>query len=120
MTDLIACLSTGKGTWVEVSKLIKAENWDKIYLITNQFGKDKFNAGDGKDIEFIIVDNRAPASEIKEKIISELKGKINVETAINFISGAGNEHMGLLAALISLGVGLRLVEATDNTGLKEL
>ena len=24
MTDLIACLSTGKGTWIEVSKIMKA------------------------------------------------------------------------------------------------
>lgn len=120
MTDLIACLSTGKGTWVEVSKLIKADNWDKVYLITNEFGKDKFNATDGKDVEYIIVDNRAPASEIKEKIISALKDKITNEVAVNFVSGAGNEHMGLLAALIKLGIGLRLVEPKDNAGLIEL
>ena len=41
MTELIAFLSTGKGTWANVSGLIKGESWDKVYLLTNDFGKEK-------------------------------------------------------------------------------
>ena len=34
MTELVACLTTGKGSWTEVAKLIAGENWEKVYLIT--------------------------------------------------------------------------------------
>ena len=35
MTDLIACLSSGKGTWGHVNRLISDGEWGKIFLITN-------------------------------------------------------------------------------------
>ena len=42
MADLVACVSTGKGTWLQVAGLIKRQEWDNIFLITNQFGKENF------------------------------------------------------------------------------
>jgi len=42
MTELVACLSTGKGTWGHVSRLIADGTWEKIILITNDFGKENF------------------------------------------------------------------------------
>ena len=46
MSILVASLSTGKGTWLQVSKLIDTEKWDKVYLITNEFGKQNYNKKD--------------------------------------------------------------------------
>ena len=43
MPTLIACLSTGKGTWGHVNHLIDNNNYDKVILITNDFGKENFN-----------------------------------------------------------------------------
>ena len=40
MPELIACLSTGKGTWGHVSRLIDDGKFDKVYLITNEFGQE--------------------------------------------------------------------------------
>ena len=42
MTSLVAWLSSGKGTWSHVAKLINSENWDSVFLITNDFGKNNF------------------------------------------------------------------------------
>ena len=40
MKTLIALISTGKGTWGHVGRLI-SEDWDKIIIVTNDFGRRK-------------------------------------------------------------------------------
>ena len=107
MTDLIAFLSTGKGTWGHVSGLIKGENWDKVYLLTNDFGKEKFTAEE--NTELIVVDSNASAEELRDEIAKILKDKVKDEIAVNFISGSGKEHMALIAALMKSGIGFRFV-----------
>ena len=42
MSTLIACLSTGKGTWGHVSRLIQDGKFDNTILITNDYGKENF------------------------------------------------------------------------------
>ena len=42
MACLVASLNTGKGTWAHVSRLIADQEWEKIFLVSNQFGKKKF------------------------------------------------------------------------------
>mgnify|MGYP001582331762 FL=1 len=75
MTDLIACLSTGKGTWGHVSRLIQDSEWDNIYLITNEFGKENFTAE--KKAEFMVIDSLKPIKDLVIDIESRLKDKIN-------------------------------------------
>src|SRR3989338_9968272 len=112
MASLVACLGQGKGTWSEVRKLIDAESWEKIFLVTNAFGKERFT--DAK-AEFVVVDDLQPPSAMTPVIISQLKGKIlDTEVALNFSSGNGNVHMALLAALLKLGLGIRLVTLSNN------
>ena len=117
MTDLIAFLSTGKGTWGQVSNLIKAENWDKIYLLTNDFGKEKFTAD--SNTELIVIDQNQNPEELRDEITKILKDKVKDEVAVNFISGSGKEHMALISALMKSGVGFRFVVHADE-GIKEL
>ncbi len=112
MTDLIAILSTGKGTWAEVGKLIRAENWENIYLITNDFGAKNFSPG--KKAEFIVVNFDAGITEIKSAIIQQLDKKLGFDTAINIASGTGKEHSALLSAALSLGAGIRLVTVQND------
>lgn len=118
MTDLIAVLSTGKGTWGHVNALISGGKWDKVYLITNEFGKENFKA-DSKT-ELIVVNTNGEVGQIKEEILKSLKDKIKGEVAVNFISGSGKEHMGLMAALIKLGVGFRMFISSIGEGVKEV
>ena len=117
MTDLIAFLSTGKGTWGQVSALINAESWDKVYLLTNDFGKEKFTAEE--NTELIVVNSSASEEELRDEITEILKEKVDGEIAINFVSGTGKEHMALIAALMKSGVGFRFVVQADE-GTKEL
>jgi len=117
MTDLVCCLSTGKGTWIEVAKLINNHAWTNIFLITNDFGREKFTSE--KPVKFILVDVNRGVEPMK-KIISEgLEGKLSGDVAVNVVSGSGKEHMAMLAALMSLGVGIRFIVAEDSN-IKEI
>ncbi len=109
MTDLIACLSTGKGTWGHVSRLVNSGEFKNIYLITNDFGKENFT--NEKGCIMIIVDSKNNSvEEMSEKIKEELTGKIeDNEVAVNLISGTGKEHMSVISAVLKLGLGIRQV-----------
>ena len=54
MTDLIACISSGKGTWGHVARIIDGQEWNNIFLITNDFGKDKLVYGELLDKTFAV------------------------------------------------------------------
>lgn len=113
MADLIACLSTGKGTWVEVIKLISLESWDHVYLITNSFGKENFKHDKA---ELIVINDNAPIKTISDTIYKSLQGRVAfADVAVNFISGTGKEHMALISALLKLGVGIRFVTNEENS-----
>ncbi|MBN1275519.1 hypothetical protein JXA12_04485 [Candidatus Woesearchaeota archaeon] len=113
MATLIACLSTGKGTWGHVSRLIAQEDWERIFLVMNGFGKEKYT--NDKPFEAVVIDNNKPADELARDIKSSLEGRINdTEVALNLVSGGGNEHMALLSAVLRLGLGVRLVVAGEE------
>ncbi len=113
MTSLVACLGAGKGTWAEVRKLIESESWEKVFLVTNSFGKEKFSSANA---EFIVIDDFQEPSAIAAVIISRLKGKISdTEVALNMSSGPGNVHMAILSALLKLGFGIRLVSPANGS-----
>ena len=118
MTELIACLSSGKGSWNYILKLIKEESWDNVFLITNIFGKENFKA-EGNS-QFIVVDFKKPVFELIKDIKEQLKGKIKgIEVAVNLISGTGKEHMVIMSALLKLGLAIRFVTITQS-GVKEI
>jgi len=118
MTELVALLSTGKGSWGHVARLIADGTWEKVVLITNDFGKEKFN--NEKNAEMIVVDSRKPMLEFVSDMKNALEGKVKgPEVAVNFISGDGKEHMALISALLQLGLGIRLVALTQE-GVKEV
>ena len=112
MTDLVACLSTGKGSWIEVAKLINNYDWRNIFLITNDFGKEKFSSQ--KEVKYIIIDVNKGTESIKKIIQEALKEKISGDVAIKMTSGSGVEHMAMLSALMNIGVGIRFVMAADS------
>lgn len=118
MPELIACLSTGKGTWGHVGRLVQDPQWDKILLITNEYGKENFTKND--KTEFLVVNANQGLKELREEIYIKLKEKVTgTEVVINFISGSGKEHMALMSAVLKLGVGIRLVALTKD-GVEEI
>ncbi|MBI2582412.1 hypothetical protein HYV87_04790, partial [Candidatus Woesearchaeota archaeon] len=101
--------------WTEGSKFIQSQEWSRVYLITNQFGKENYNPG--KNTELILVDSfpDTPAIFMTEQIKKQLKDKItDFEVALNFVSGTGKEHMALLEAVLQLGLNFRLVTVNRN------
>jgi hypothetical protein len=118
MTNLVACLSTGKGTWGNIKRLIEEGKWDNVFLISNEFGKENFKIETKHEI--FIIDSRKPMNELIEEIRKSLKDKINdTEVALNLISGSGKEHMAIISAILKLGLGFRLFALTTE-GVKEL
>ncbi len=118
MTELVASLGTGKGTWEHLRRLINEEDWEKIILITNDFGKENFKAD--KPVEFIVINEEKFLPELVEDIKKKIKDKIEgTEVAINLISGSGKEHMALLSALLKIGLAIRFVALTTS-GVKEI
>ena len=110
--ELIALLSTGKGTWAQVSGLMTHGEWEKIILIGSEFAKDfKHN----KIFEFIKVDLDKKLKDLKEDLTQKLKGKIDgTEVALSIASGDGKEHMALISALINLPAGIRFAALTKD------
>ena len=116
MTQLIACLSTGKGTWSEVSSLARSDLWEKVFLVTNDFGKEKFL---NQNVSFVIINPDGPIETIISALMVGLKDVKGPEVALNLSSGSGKEHMALLSALLKLGLAIRLV-VPDKNGFKEV
>ena len=113
MTDLIASLTTGKGTWTEVLKIIDSQEWENIFLIANEFAIKNFRCK--KKVNYIVINESKPSYAIAEDITKQLEGKINgFEVALNLTSGTGKEHMAIMAALLKLGLAVRFVTINDN------
>lgn len=119
MTDLVACLSTGKGTWGNVKRVIEEGQWENVFLVTNDFGKENFKL-EGRTVELISVDARQPLGDLIESIRKGLDGKVkDTEVALNMISGTGKEHMATISAIMKLGLGFRQMALTTD-GIKEI
>ncbi len=117
MTDLIACVSSGKGTWGHVARLIEGESWEKVFLVTDEFGAGKFQKSE--KTHFIVIDPDKGLKELREDIKAQLKDATSYEVAVNLVSGMGKEHMALISAVIQLGLAFRLVALTKD-GIEEI
>jgi len=110
--ELIALLSTGKGTWGQVAGLLKYGEWDKVILLGDDFAK-QFTSE--MDFEFIKVNLNKKLNDLKEEFSKKLKGKIkSTEVSLSIASGDGKEHMALISSLITLPVGIRFVALTKE------
>jgi hypothetical protein len=110
--ELICLLSSGQGTWAQVSGLMKHGDWEKVILIGGDFAKDFKHE---KPFEFIKVDLNQRIKELRDDLMQKLKGKIQgLEVALSIASGDGKEHMALVSALINLPVGIRFAALTKE------
>jgi len=110
--ELIALLSTGKGTWAQVSGLMKYGEWDKVIVLGSDFAQ-KFTSE--KKFEFVQVDLDKKLKDLREEFMEKLKGKIQgTEVALSIASGEGKEHMALISALLNLPVGIRFAALTKD------
>ena len=110
--ELVALLSSGKGTWSQVSGLMKYGEWENIILLGDDFAKGFTHE---KSFEFVKVDLNKKLISLKQEFSKKLKDKIKgVEVALSLASGDGKEHMALVSALINLPVGVRFAALTKE------
>jgi hypothetical protein len=111
--ELIAILSTGKGTWGQVAGLMKKGEWEKIILLGPSYAAD-FKQ-EGIPFDFVEYDPNKPLVKLKNELANKLKPKIKgLEVALSIASGSGKEHMALQSALLSLPVGVRFTALTKE------
>ena len=111
--ELVCLLSSGEGTWAQVSGLIKQGEWDNIVLLGDNFAK-KFEVQE-KKFEFVNIDSKKRLIDIKKEILEKLKPTIKgTEVALSIASGNGKEHMALISALLSIPAGIRFVALTKE------
>lgn len=110
--ELVALLSSGKGSWAQVAGLINRGEWDNIVLVGDSFA-EKFTSD--KKHEFVKVDTSKRIVELKKELLEKLRGRVQgTEVALSIASGEGKEHMALISALLSLPVGVRMVALTSE------
>lgn len=111
--ELVALLSSGKGTWGQVAGLCKQGEWEKILIVGPSFAKD-FQLP-GIPFDFIEFDSNKPLVKLKKDLMEKLKPHIKgLEVAASIASGNGKEHMALLSALLSIPVGARFTALTKD------
>ena len=111
--EFIGILSSGKGTWGQISGLMKKGEWEKVILIGPNYASD-FKLEEVA-FDFIEYDDNKSITQLKDDLVKKLKGRIDgTEVAISIASGSGKEHMALISALLSIPVGVRFVALTKD------
>lgn len=109
--ELVALLSTGKGSWGQVAGLVKKGEWQKVIIVGAPFAKEFIIPGETFD--FIEYDQDKSVVQLKKELEQKLTGKFEeMEVAVSIASGNGKEHMALLSALLSIPVGIRFTALT--------
>ena len=113
--ELVALISTGKGSWGLINSLINKEEWDKIILVGEEYAK-KFSPS--KKSEFVVVNFNQDVEKVKKEIMEKLRSKLQgIEIALCIDSGSGKEHIALISALINIPVGIKFVTLTETGAL---
>ncbi len=116
MRFLVVLISSGKGTWSEPASIINKGDWENVFLVVNEFTKDKFTISKKHDL--IVIDERDFKGSI-DKLKSSFSKIDDVEVALNITSGSGREHMMVIQALMKAGLSFKFV-VHENKKLKVL
>ncbi len=111
--ELVALLSTGKGTWGQVAGLMKKGEWERIIVVGTSFARE-FSVP-GVPFDFVEFDSDKSLIQLKKEFAKKLEGKFGgLEVALSIASGNGKEHMALQSALLGLPVGVRFTALTKD------
>ncbi len=117
MTDLVVCAGEDRNNWPYISKLIEAEKWEKIVVVATSGAKEGLSFK--KPVDIILLDEKKMLADMIEELSRRMHKKFGLEVGLNMVSGTGKHHMAVLAALLKLGVGIRLAVLTPE-GIKEV
>lgn len=116
--DLICLVFEPEDTWSHIRKLIERGEWKGIVIVTDRTCAKRFSAQKG--FQTVVIDPEIAAVDIIKHLTPALRPYLtDFEAGLNMVSGTGKEHMCVLAALLKLGVGVRLVALTKE-GVQQL
>ena len=119
MTDLVACIGAGKGTWTGVFRLAAMPEFENVFLIANEWTKNTLKTESPK-IKIITINDAQTTAQIRDSIAAQMKGMVKgLEAAINMDSGTGKEHTAMITALMRLGLSFRFV-SFENGKMEEV
>jgi len=108
----LATLGKGRGTWGHVARIIQEGEWDSVFLVSNDFGKENF--APSQECDWLMINTRSGFDAIKDQIKEVLP---EGELSVSIVSGIGKEHMALLSALREAGRDFKIVVLTGD-GMK--
>ena len=108
---LVAPLGVGKGTWGHLARLISDEEWDKIILVSNEWGRGIFESSKSDITDWIEINNRGGFEIIVDQIEEQLPDR---DITLSLISGSGKEHMAVLTAIQKKKIKCELVILTGD------
>jgi hypothetical protein len=114
MSVLIAFIPEERAAVIHLQRVIEGEDWDRIILI----GEGEFKSA--KAFIRVFSDRTLYLTELKKSYEEQMRDKVKVfEVGVNLMGGSGKEHMALIAAVLSLGLGIRFVALTPG-GVREI
>lgn len=115
MSHLIICL--GKDSAQQVVNI--AKHFDNVYVISEIENVPSFAARQGQKISMMLMPVMDTA-ELSAALFEELKLQlskdkiVDLDIALNISSGSGKLHSAVIASVMKLGYGIRLVDQKDG------
>lgn len=111
--NLVAYVGKDRENLGQVSALINRMECEKIILVKD---KDSPDLQTNSKCKTIKIDSGKTLLELKQELQEKLKTHISdqFEVALSIASGSGKDHMALIAALLSIPVGIKLVAFTKK------
>jgi len=110
---LVGFLGKDKNNWGQVQALINRMDAEKIVLVKD---KNSDNFPISKENSLIEYDAGIPLLDLKKYLYEKLKSELSgdFEVALSIASGTGKEHMAIIASLLSIPVGIKIIAFTSN------
>ena len=110
--EFVAFVGNDRENWGQITALLKRMRDNKIILVMNK----SVTGFPESEAEIVRIDTEQPVLELKKELIERLKSNLSgeFEVTLSLASGTGKEHMALIAALLSIPVGIRLVVYTKE------
>lgn len=122
MSHIIICL--GKDNTAHIHQIIK--KFDNIYIISDGVTEFTPQNVDSKQKISLLIMPKLSLKELVDALSNELKAQLSkdkitdLDIAVNISSGSGNIHSAIIAAVMRLGYGIRLVDIDERNELIEL
>jgi hypothetical protein len=131
MAHLIACLGSNdkKNEFETVNKIIESKLFDKVYIITSDFGKQNYvlpHIDSSIKLHFVTLDFTKPTEDLVPELYVILKKHFmndklqELDMAVNITSGSGKEHSIVISTIMKLGYGIRLVDLDKDGNILEM